>query len=174
MGETKNGLGTAVELAANGQAGDDAAEMLGNEDWGGAPMLPLGDSPVAAAKAAGRGRPAGSMNRKTKDLAQYLGALGYRDPALILAETYSRPAGELAKALKCKTAEAYKLQLDAANALMPYLHGKRPTQIELDSKGLPMIQINLGQPSGQGADRGDSMSILDAFHISADENQETE
>jgi len=99
-------------------------------------------APVPLRKRAGR--PSGAMNRKTKALADYLTGLGYTDPAIVLAETYSRPVDELADALGCDKLEAFQLQQRAAAELMPYLHGKMPLEVKVTEQRLPLLIMDLG------------------------------
>lgn len=96
------------------------------------PLLPAIAGTTAEAEAEGRevgrrgpGRPKGSVNKATEQLRQYLlDTLGYRHPALILAETMSRPAAGLAAELGISRGEAFRMQLDAARDLLPYLAPK--------------------------------------------------
>jgi hypothetical protein len=117
-----------------------------------------------------RGRPAGSQNRRSKDLANYLLSKGYRDPALNLADLanadplglavemlalpqpdgYS-PQEVLAAAIQQgmigrdelgKLAEkATKLVVSANSELMPYFHAKRPQEIHVESKQLGIMIV---------------------------------
>lgn len=114
---------------------------------------------VAAARAAetdqlrrGRGRPAGSRNRRTQDWAEYL-LSRYRSPLVVLAETYSRPAAELAAELGCSRLEAGQMQLKAAAELAPYLHGKMPVEVNLSGRAnlvlsVPGLDVPLGVSEG--------------------------
>lgn len=90
-----------------------------------------------------RGRPAGAINKKTVQLRQYLAGMGFRDPALVLAQTYSMPLEKMAAILDCDRHDAYKMQMNAAEALMPYLHGKMPLKVEVDDKPMPVVVLNM-------------------------------
>lgn len=109
----------------------------------------------------GRGRPAGSQNKRSADLANYLLSMGYRDPALNLADlanadpaalalelgaievnpemTAAEQLRHLVKAEKLSQAQvifliekAYAMIDDANAELMPYFHAKRPQAIQVD------------------------------------------
>lgn len=90
------------------------------------------------------GRPAGSLNRKTLRLGAYLESLGHRDPAVVLAELASMPMVDLKRLAKGKDgAAALAARIRAAEALMPYLHGKMPVRIESEG-ALPVLQLLVG------------------------------
>lgn len=76
------------------------------------------------------GRPIGSANKRTLQLARYLASLGFKDPALGLAHVASMDWGTIAKALSCTPLEAARFWLDASRELMPYIHQKRPIALE--------------------------------------------
>lgn len=117
-----------------------------------AEQLPLG--PVAQqeelAEPAERrgGRPAGSVAKRTAEWRRFM--LGrYRSPLVVMAETYSRPAPELARLLGCSVLEAFELQMKAAAELAPYLHSKQPTALQLD--GVPSIALGVTLTPGMAA-----------------------
>lgn len=109
----------------------------------------------------GRGRPPGSQNKRSTDLANYLLSMGYRDPALNLADLANadplalaleltgvpladgvEPREMMAAAIHAgalKRADMYEAIVKAqamiadANAeLMPYFHAKKPQAIQVD------------------------------------------
>lgn len=95
-----------------------------------AEQLSLLPGPAAAAEAErrtdegrGPGRPKGARDRRTTDLVKFILA-NYRDPALFLADTFSRPLEQLAEELGCTKLEAYQIQMVAAKELHPYVRGK--------------------------------------------------
>lgn len=101
------------------------------------------DHARAKRKAATGGRKPGSKNKRTKDFEKYILQNGNRDPALILAEIASTPPEVLVqrsavmdpakKQLTYGAAQA--LRTRAAEGLMPYMHGKKPVQVELRADG---------------------------------------
>lgn len=126
-------------------------------------------------KRAKRGRPAGAINKKTVALRQYLGAMGFKDPAVVLAQTYSRPVEELALWLGCEKADAFKMQISAAESLMPYLHGKMPLKVEIDDKPMPVVVMNFGshgQAQGQIAAAGGATGLGIMIEHQSQENEQ--
>lgn len=102
----------------------------------------------AALEAAGSGRigrPKGALNRKTRDFEAWYHAMGFKDPAELLAQVVSADPLALAKTMPGKTLlDALKLQVAAAEGLMPYLHGKMPTRTTQPDERLPILVINAG------------------------------
>jgi hypothetical protein len=92
-----------------------------------------------------RGRPKGSQNRASKDLAEYLLRMGFSDPALNLAKLANADPVQLAKELSveerdkdgiiwrvgCDPAKAMDMIVKANAELLPYFHAKRPQQVEV-------------------------------------------
>lgn len=117
---------------------------------GRAAQLPLGNvieqEPLQGSRPGGR--PRGAINRKTADWQAFMLAR-YRSPLLVMAETFSRPLGELAQVLGCTPLEAFHLQMKAAAELAPYLHSKMPTAIQLD--GAPVAGITIAITPGIAA-----------------------
>ena len=116
-------------------------------------------------KAAAGGRKPGSKNKRTKDFEKYILQNGNRDPALVLAEIASTPPEVLMqrsavmdsskKALTYGGAQA--LRQRAAEGLMPYMHGKKPVQVELRADGdfnLIIPGVNTSQADASAAAAG--------------------
>lgn len=90
-----------------------------------------------------RGRKPGSQNKRTKDFERYILQNGNRDPALILAEIASTPPEILVQRSQAMDprkkqltyGQAQALRSRAAEGLMPYMHGKKPVQVELTADG---------------------------------------
>lgn len=154
--------GLAEQLAGSDDAAEQQSLLFDHDE----PMA-LFRGPVAhvanirdAAKR-GRGRPPGSQNKRSTDLANYLLSMGYRDPALNLADLAN--ADPLALALELAGIEpdqnmapmqqlahlvkkdklsqgqviglidaAQGLSLKANAELMPYFHAKKPQAIQVD------------------------------------------
>lgn len=101
------------------------------------------DHARAKRKASAGGRKPNSKNKRTKDFERYILQNGNRDPALILAEIASTAPEVLVqrsavmdpakKQLTYGAAQA--LRTRAAEGLMPYMHGKKPVQVELRADG---------------------------------------
>lgn len=163
-------LGVAAAL-------DAAIEEAGGIEGEGAPwidraeQLPLAivapTEDAAAAEAAdpgprGRGRPAGSRNRRTNELADYI-LNRFPSPVVALAAIYSRPTKELAKELGCKPVEALKVQKEAAAAVASYVHQKTPVAIQVDAENvvrLVIVEPGAGE-SGQPGDDAVTVTVLD-------------
>lgn len=122
-----------------------------------------------AAKRA-RGRPKGSQNRRSTDLANYLLSMGYRDPALNLADLANANPAALAVELAClpnagdatpeqlmadalkdgkldrelvfkMMSKAYDMIEDANSELMPFFHAKRPQEVQVKTQALGVMLI---------------------------------
>lgn len=104
----------------------------------------------------GPGRPKGAINKATKTTAE-----------LILA-TGQSPAMYLASVMRDVTADKERRDR-AAIALMPFVHSKMPTAVDLTGAGGLLLQIQLGadndaQQSGAGGD-AQKPSLLDVTAI---------
>lgn len=114
---------------------------------------------------AGPGRPRGALNRKSRDLAKYLAARGYSDPAEALAVVYSlEGAGDpverlaakvkrLASELGIKREAALSAVMQAARDAMPYHHAKRPVAVQVDSP-IPLVMVD--ERTGRALDQGEA------------------
>jgi hypothetical protein len=117
----------------------------------------------AAGEARRRGRPRGSVNKRSVDLARYIEAqYGGMTPgqqsaavALVTAKELKAARGSVVKALADKAAilarelgctklEAWREMRAEREGLMPYVHQKRPQALEVDAKGLVQPVIMLG------------------------------
>lgn len=136
----KTGLASAVERAIEAAPAPERAVQLPLMPADQLDQLPTG--PVdrqAAIKAPVRGRPPGSVNKRTAAMAEYLLAR-YRSPLIGLAEIFSRRVQDLAAELDCSKLDAFKLQVQAMGELAPYLHGKMPVQVDLGG-ALPVLHL---------------------------------
>lgn len=118
----------------------------------------------------GAGRPPGSRNKNTAAWRDFI-LSRYPSPLVALAETYSRSVGDLAKALglNCppnyaQAVELFKLQLQAAKELAPYVHSKQPQAVELGDGGLMQLIINTGGATSEQVSEAGELDInfLDA------------
>ena len=163
----KEGLKTAVELVREtwpGVAEREAAQLS---------LLPtpaavaLAATDDATARRSGPGRPPGSRNKRTEEWVEFIRA-NYRDPALFLAETYARPVEVLAAQLGCEKLEAFNIQRQAAEALLPYLHQKLPQAISIDAKSHATLVLDLGAVR-PGAAGDEGLMVIEGTIV---ENQE--
>lgn len=175
--------GSGAEAATNGR---DLADLIaGSPDIEAQDLLAVA-AELAAAPRRGRGRPAGSPNRKNKEMIDYLAALGHRDPWVTLSMIQSADTMQLARALA--TALTYKgkimrdedgnpileiapvqvlgIQKAAAEALMKYHHAAQPQQLDLpmDGEGYKRPFMAIGELHGNivvAPDGRTAMSIHD-------------
>lgn len=108
-----------------------------------------------------RGRPKGSMNRKTQDFAAWYEAQGFKDPLQLQAEfmsadpvalqswfiTYERTQKAIGKAFGLAVpslSEIVEQQMTIADKIAPYLHGKAPVRVVVEDERLPVLVINAG------------------------------
>ncbi len=108
-----------------------------------------------------RGRPKGSLNRKTGQFEELYRSRGYRDPLVGMAEFVSADPVALqawfAEHERTMTAIGKRTRLAVPslleiikeqNALMsqlaPYLHGRKPLQVEVTDERLPVLVVDLG------------------------------
>lgn len=119
----------AHTLAPAGEiAGPD--EFEAEVDLFGLELDGLGDVAVRPAKR-GPGRPKGSPNRTTLQLARLLRARNYRDPAEFLAALVTMDTRELVKSIGGEDPEkVLNIQRAAAADLMPYFHQRLPAVAE--------------------------------------------
>lgn len=109
----------------------------------------------------GRGRPKGSMNRKTQDFASWYDAQGFKDPLQLQAEFMSadpvalqswfiehertqKAIGKLFGQAVPSLSDIVEMQMSVADKLAPYLHGKAPARDAPDDERLPVLVINAG------------------------------
>lgn len=104
------------------------------------------------------GRPKGARNRKSVDMEKWYFAKGYVDPVQRLGELVSEDPRVLvawfdenagtnldgSKRAGPSILEVVRMQIAAAGELMPYLHGKMPTRIEVTDERLPALLLALG------------------------------
>jgi hypothetical protein len=136
--------------AAISDAGAPAGQLGALADQAAADQLAFEDGldgfsgqAVAPPVKRGAGRPAGSPNRATSKVREYLLARGYRDPMELQAAIVAADPKELAQALvvageavtTAMVLEVLKLQQKAADALMPYFHQAQPKALEVKVEG---------------------------------------
>lgn len=128
---------------------------------------------LEAGEKRGRGRPKGSKNKRTEDWTEYL-LNNYRSPLIMFAETYSRPTAALALELHCTLEEAFKIQMDAAKQLAPYVHQKLPQAIEIESdKGLVNLTMIVTEAYAAVQSKT-GIKIIDAETIEIEEPEKIE
>jgi hypothetical protein len=110
----------------------------------------------------GPGRPPGSPNRTTRQMAGLLRARGYRDPWEFLAALVSTPTGDLRRAIGSEDADkVLEVQRKAAAELMKYTYSPMPVAVEHTGEGgRPVVAVMLG-----GAGQGDAAKVVDGLSL---------
>lgn len=158
-GKTEGGLREALALdqaaddlhqARAAAAENDAAEqseLFPGSSVFGRVLAPNGGGEL---RRTGPGRPRGSRNRRTQDLADYAAALG-GNPIIRLIEIVATPIDVIAATLGCKKIEAADYWRKCAEGVAPYIEQKLPTAVQLQGANAGMLVINLGGPVGEQA-----------------------
>lgn len=126
------------------------------------------DAVAAAGERKGLGRPRGARNKKTEAFEKWFYAKGYRDPAQVLAEIMTmdpralqqialddakargetRQLGTKENPIEVVSVpgilDIIEIQRKAAGDLMPYLHGKKPTEVVITDERLPILVVASG------------------------------
>jgi hypothetical protein len=169
--------GLADRLGSDEAEPDQPSLLLADPDGEfclfGGPVRHVADIRDTAKRA--RGRPKGSQNKRSADLANYLLKMGYRDPALNLADlANANPhdlAAELSEPYRPKSGEhkgqlvegsvtpgeALELIMKANVELMAYFHAKRPQAIEVNSQMMGVMVI--GEMKTERDDGGKVMEM---------------
>jgi len=105
---------------------------------------------LRAAKRDGPGRPAGSRNKRTVEMANYL-LSRYTSPLEVLAQIAAAPIDELSKSIGCTRLEALQEKRLAAIALKDHLHSKMPVAVDVTSRKVVYLTMELPpDPGGTG------------------------
>lgn len=152
--------GAEIAREIDAAKGDQAA-LFELEDEAALTLGQFGVSPVAIS---GKGRKRGARNRTTQKTVDLILSRG-RDPLLAMADVVSMSPEQVREVFKLDAEKAARMWLDCARELAPYVHSKKPTQIE--GHGLPLvpIQIIMGHASGLAAPTrigGQERVVIDA------------
>lgn len=155
----------------NQEKGADCTAGVDGTDLAGSPWAEAEGAADRAGMTKGPGRPKGALNRKTKDFEAYYTAKGYKDPLIALGEFVTANPLDLWAWFNEQRVEqiaAYQAQFnslpkdpqsvfpipdlfqiireqhDCAKELAPYLHGKKPTVVEITDERLPTLALFLG------------------------------
>lgn len=131
-----------------GQLADQAAADVASFEDG---LALFQGQAIAPPAKRGAGRPAGSPNRATSKVREYLLARGYRDPMELLAAVVAMDLAEL-KGIGIDVKDALALQISAADKLMPYFHQAQPKSLEVKVEGARPLMIfgQMTAPKGEG------------------------
>jgi len=159
--DTRTGTGKVMAEAAAASAPVERPRQLGL--LGDAGPLPV-EAVAAGGEKRGRGRPAGAVNRLTKEFRDFI-LSNHRSPLVTLARLQAQDPVELAARLGCKPLEALDRILRAAEGLAPFLHGKQAVEDKDGNAVLPVIQ--LADPrlfmAGAAAEEGGPLLDLSAL-----------
>lgn len=97
------------------------------------------------------GRPKGVRNRRTNDFERYIRQFG-QDPAVTLMQIQSTPTEELVMRSRLldtpkrqmSYGDAESLRIRCAEALMPYIHSKKPVAVDATIRGV-MVHEEIGE-----------------------------
>ncbi len=115
------------------------------------------------------GRPAGSKNKRTEDIAKFILAR-HRDPLIGLAEIVSTPIPALATALGCKTIEAADFWRKCVADLSKYVHQEQPKAIQVTRQHQILVAFGEVQPGTPAAQALGELGI--SLEVDVEENQE--
>jgi hypothetical protein len=112
------------------------------------------------------GRPPGSLNRRTSEMARYL-LSKYTSPLEVLMQIATAPVSELAASIGCSKLEALQEKRLAAIACKDHLHSKMPIAVDLTHEKIIHLTIDEGAPvdPDAGNDNGDDVLTLTATVI---------
>ena len=126
-------------------------------------LAPAGDHAGDEPAPGRRGRPPGSRNRRTSDLAAYIaGHVGH--PVVRLARIAAMDPAQLAHQLGCKQIEALDRILVAAKAAAPFVASQMPQEVAISAKGalaVGIVPLGIDMPSGDRLVGIDAMAALD-------------
>lgn len=94
----------------------------------------------------GPGRPKGSKNRSSEELAKLVQQIGGH-PVLAMARVQAQSVEEIKKSLCCTRLEAFQVWWKAVVELAPYVASKMPLAVAVNGK---VTSLNLTVPLGAG------------------------
>lgn len=125
---------------------------------------------LRAQKPTGPGRPAGSLNRRTVEMADYL-LSRYKSPLEVLAQIAVSPIDELSASLGCTKLEALQEVRLAAIALKDHLHSKMPLAVDVTNR--KVIHLVIGEiPGGDPNVGGGGVGLSEIIDLTATESPE--
>ena len=114
-----------------------------------------------------QGRPMGSRNKRTDDFEAYICQFG-SDPAVTLMEIQSTPPEMLVERSRqidpikrrMSYADAQALRVRCAEALMPYLHGKKPVTVDATIRGVMVVEEIGGNRARGSTIEGEILGVM--------------
>ena len=116
------------------------------------------------------GRPPGSRNKRVEDAARFA-VEAFGDPLLVLVQLATMDAEELKVAAGCSLLEAIAEKRQAAIAVLPYLHQRKPLAVDVSNRKFVHLHVSLPdapEEVGQVLD-GVSVQILNQVEVVADD-----
>lgn len=108
----------------------------------------------------------GRPNKRSTMVLPMLAELGFRDPAVVLAEIASMPELRLRKLTKSEAGRAaLAARIKAASDLMPYCHSKMAVKVDIGGE-LPVFHI-LGDRDQLEGNQQDSGTVIE--HVGRDD-----
>lgn len=98
------------------------------------PSLPAAIGADGVARPRGPGRPPGARNRSTEAWRAYL-LQRFGSPLEALLQVATAKTSELARDMGLKPGDAFRIQVDALEAALPYVHQKLPQAVEVHGEG---------------------------------------
>lgn len=147
---------------------EDAPEQIDLLDCLGAPV----NESVQRLRAAkdGPGRPAGSRNKRTVEMANYL-LSRYTSPLEVLAQIATARIDELSASLACTKLEALQEKRLAAIALKDHVHSKMPVAVDITNTKVVYLTITEDAPArSNGVGLADEIINLTAKDITPPED----
>jgi hypothetical protein len=128
---------------------------------------------LRAAKREGPGRPAGSLNKRTVEMANYL-LSRYVSPLERLAQIVAAPIDELSASLGCTKLEALQEIRLASIALKDHLHSKMPVAVDVTNTKIIHLTITEDAPPPMAANDGVGLvgEVLDLTAIDVTEKDD--
>ena len=124
--------------------------------------LPVPTRAVEARVARGPGRPPGSRNKRAEDAArEVIERLG--DPLVMLAAIAMTPVADL-MAVGLSVAEALTEKRLSAQAVLPYLHQRKPLAVNVD--GRQVVHLTIGGLA-PGPSEGVAIDVAECVEIQA-------
>lgn len=140
------------------------------------PELPLDSGLDAQGVKRGRGRPPGAKNKNSEAWRDFI-LSQHQSPLSALAQTYSCTVEQLGRALGlvnkptfAQALELYKLQIQAAKELAPYIHSKQPIAVDTGEGGLFQLVINNTAAQAAGIENAGNVAFQ-VLNEQVEENQ---
>jgi len=137
MGEKVTGVTAALAAHVDGAPLDPEAEQMELVPMA---QLPLLGDVMRNGKPVSAGRPKGSQNKSTKELANYV-LSRHRHPVIAAAQICDMPLADLKAALNCDMLEAAKYQQNLREFVAKYTLQAMPQSVQVDMGTVGMLMV---------------------------------